>query len=249
MLNRMEYEFIKIIEKDNAVELVLNRPNSLNALSTPMLKEIRSALSYINSLPQNIIVLRGEGRTFCVGGDVKEIKGGVSFNTYFERVSTLQEIASLLRETEKIIIAVLHGHVVGGGMIMSLYADIRIAAEGTVFRLPEIDVGSTVLCGGHKILLDNIGSAKTREFLFLGESLSVDDAEELNLINKKVPSDKLGDALQGYIDKFSSKPSKTLKVIKMALRQASDGKFGDMLNLEAVDALRNFHYRLEQGKD
>jgi enoyl-CoA hydratase/carnithine racemase len=136
----MEYEFIKIIEKDNAVELVLNRPNSLNALSTPMLKEIRSALSYINSLPQNIIVLRGEGRTFCVGGDVKEIKGGVSFNTYFERVSTLQEIASLLRETEKIIIAVLHGHVVGGGMIMSLYADIRIAAEGTVFRLPEIDV-------------------------------------------------------------------------------------------------------------
>jgi enoyl-CoA hydratase/carnithine racemase len=240
----VEYEFIKINEKIDCVELILNRPGSLNALSTPMLKEILSALSRIGSLHQGIVVLKGEGRTFCVGGDVKEIKGGVTFNTYYERVSALQEIAAKMRSTEKIIIAVLHGHVVGGGMVMSMYADIRIAADNTVFRLPEVDVGSTLLCGGHRILLESIGSVKAKEFLFLGETISAKDAERLNLINRMVPSEKLEDTLQEYIEKFTLKPATTLTAIKKALIDAMDGKFEHMLTREAVDALKNFYDRM-----
>ncbi len=236
----MKYEYVRVAEKAKYIELVLSRPKALNALSTPMLREVLAAFSQISKSSLPIVVLKGEGRAFCVGADVKERERGMSFELYYDRVRTLQAIASCLRSTDKIIIALLHGHVVGGGLVMSLYADIRIAAENTVFRLPEVDVGSTLLCGGHKVLIETAGPAKMRELLLLGEPFTAEEAERMQMIHKRVPFEELENTLDIYVNKLASKSPGTLKVVKKAINRALDEKFEDMIDHEIYDALNNF---------
>jgi len=244
----MDYEFIKVTEKEKVVELVLSRPDVLNALNIPMLKEIAAALSDITKSRQGILVLRGEGRSFCVGADISERRQGLSLETYLmERVLTLQRIASLLRNMEGVTIVALHGNVIGAGLVMSLYADIRIATDDATFRLPEVDVGSTILCGGYKVLIENVGLARAKEFLLLGEPIGAADAERFNLIHKKVPTEKLEETITRYVDKLADKPPLAKRLIKRSMVQALEKGFGEMLLQEVVDAARN-HYK-EGGLD
>ena len=75
----MNYSLIRVVHNDKSVELLLKRPEALNALSTPMLKELVAALSEeIQKAKQDILVLKGEGRAFCAGADVEERKRGLS---------------------------------------------------------------------------------------------------------------------------------------------------------------------------
>ena len=238
----MEYKYIKVIEYSKHIELVFNRPESLNAMCTPMLVEIASALADLSQAEQTILVMKGEGRAFCVGADLKERKQGLSFETYMmERILTMQKIASLLRNSHKLIIAVLKGHVIGGGVLVSLHADFRIAAENTVFRVPELEVGSTLLCGGYKTMIEAFGLAKTKELLFLCESFSVEEANQYNLVNTIVPSEKLDETVTQYIDKLSRISPAMLTLYKELLNHALDSRFDEVLSLEFVDAAINKH--------
>ena len=233
---------VKLVKHPNHIELVLNRPESLNALSTPMLKEMAAALLEAEAGPGTVMVMRGEGRAFCVGADIKERQKGMSLETYLmERVLTFQKITSVLRGTEKIIIAALHGHVVGGGLIMSLYADLRIAAAGTSFRLPEVDVGSTVLGGGYKVLADCVGLSMTKELLLLGEAVTSERAERSGLINFTVAPDELNVVVDRYVEKLSAKNPVALKLIKRAAARTTDTGFEEMQLREIIDACLN-HY-------
>jgi enoyl-CoA hydratase/carnithine racemase len=244
----MDFAFLKIVEKEKSIELVLNRAEALNALNIPMLKEIQSALRELTRARQDIVVFRGEGKAFCVGADLKERRQGWSFETYFlERVLTMQQIGALLRDTEKIVVAVLHGHVIGAGVLLSLYADLRLAADDTVFRLPEIDVGSTMLGGGYRTLVETIGAARAKELLLLGEAIDAGEAERLSLIHRKVPREKLEETLQAYVEKLSHKPAHTLKLIKKGMVHASDHGFNEMLLREVLDAALN-HSSLSSQK-
>ena len=238
---------IKLVKHANHVELILNRPESLNALSTPMLKEIAAALLEAEAAPATVMVMRGEGRAFCVGADVKERQAGMSLEKYLmERVMTLQKITSLLRRADKVIIAALHGHVIGGGLVMSLYADLRIAAAGTSFRLPEVDVGSTMLGGGYKVLTESVGVCVARELLLLGESVSSERAERIGLINFAVAPDELNGTVERYVEKLAGKNPLTLKLIKRAAARTSDTGFEEMQLREIIDACLN-HYAASGG--
>ena len=235
---------VKLVKQERHIEIVLNRPEALNALSTPMLKEIASVLREATSSPHGIMVLRGEGKAFCVGGDIKERKAGISFDAYLmERVLMFQEIASILRNSDKVIIAALHGHVVGGGVFISLYADLRIAAEGTVFRLPEIDVGSTLMLGGNKILADTIGIDRAKILLFFGDAIDTDEALRIGLIHHAVVSDKLNSRVEEFVNTLSGKPQGTLRLIKKAIIKASENGFEEMLLRETIDAAVNQYSR------
>lgn len=245
----MDYKFIKVLKKEKTIDLIFNRPDSLNALSIPMLKEIMSALAEIASAKQDILLLKGNGRAFCVGADINERKQGLSLETYLmERVLTLQRIANLLRNMEKVIISVMHGHVIGAGLVMALYADIKIAADNTVFRLPEIEVDSTILCGGYKVLMESVGVSKAMELLLLGEPFGVDDAEKFGLIQKKVPLEKLKETEAQYVDKLAAKSSSTRRLVKKAAVSALEDGFDQMLLREAIDAAINHYTIMQQGR-
>ncbi len=233
---------VKLIEHPNHIELILNRPEALNALSTPMLKEMAAALREAEASPRTVMVMRGEGRAFCVGADLKERQKGMSLETYLmERVLTFQKITSVLHHTEKILIAALHGHVMGGGLIISLYADLRIAAAGTSFRLPEVDVGSTMMGGGYKALANAVGLSIAKELLLFGEAVSSERAERIGLINYVVAPDELNAAIDRYVEKLSGKNPIALKLIKRAAARAADTGFEEMQLREIIDASLN-HY-------
>ena len=104
---------------------------------------------------------------------------------------------------------------------MSLYADLKVAAAGDpAFRLPEVDVGSTMLGGGYKVLFDCVGLSMTRELLLLGEAIGSERAERIGLINCVVPPDDLqccGGSL--CFEKLSAKDPVALKLIRRAAAQ------------------------------
>jgi enoyl-CoA hydratase/carnithine racemase len=235
---------MKLVKQERHIEIVLNRPEALNALSTPMLKEIASVLKEAASSPFGIMVLRGEGRAFCVGGDIKERKAGIGFETYLmERILTFQEIASMLRKSDKVIIAALHGHVVGGGILISLYADLRIAAEGTIFRLPEIDIGSTLVFGGNKILADTIGIDCAKKLLFFGDAVGIEEALKIGLIHQIVPEHDLYARVIEFVNRLCDKSQVTLKLMKKAITSAGETGFEEMLLRETIDAAVNQYSR------
>ena len=244
----MKYSLIRVVHNDKSVELLLNRPEALNALSIPMLKELVAALSEeIQKAKQDILVLKGEGRAFCAGADVEERKRGLSLETYLtERVLTLQEIASFLRNTEKVIIAALHGYVIGGGVVLSLFADFRIATEDTVFRFPEVDVGTTILCGGYKLLVEAVGLSKAKELLLLGHTINAAEAERIGLIHKLVKAKQLENTVITYVNELARKPSLTKRLIKRAAVAAAEHTFDQMLMMEIVDAIKNHKMIMEE---
>ena len=124
---------------------------------------------------------------------------------------------------------------------MSLYADLRIAVAGTSFRLPEADVGSTVLGGGYKVLFDCVGLNMTKELLLLGEAISSERAERIGLINYAVAPDELNVVVDRYVEKLSGKDPVALKLIKRAAARTPDTGFEEMQLREIIDACLN-HY-------
>ena len=103
---------VKLVEHPNHIELILNRPESLNALNNPMLKEIAAALREAEAGPgfRRQWLCEARGGRYCVGADLKERQKGMSLETYLmERVLTFQKITSELRGTGKVIIAASTG--------------------------------------------------------------------------------------------------------------------------------------------
>jgi enoyl-CoA hydratase/carnithine racemase len=124
---------------------------------------------------------------------------------------------------------------------MSLYADLKVAAAGTSFRLPEVDVGSTMLGGGYKVLFDCVGLSMTRELLLLGEAIGSERAERIGLINCVVPPDELNVVVDRYVEKLSAKDPVALKLIRRAAARTPDTGFEEMQLREIIDACLN-HY-------
>ncbi|RKY89470.1 enoyl-CoA hydratase/isomerase family protein [candidate division KSB1 bacterium] len=247
----MGYTTIQVIPGEKSIELVLNRPEVLNALNIPMLKEIAKALTEeILPAESDILILRGKGKAFCAGADLNERKSGLSLETYLtERVLTLQKIASSLRNTNKLIIAALHGYVIGGGLILSLFADFRVAAEGTIFQLPEIDVGTTILCGGYKLLVETVGLSKAKELLFFGQSFDALEAEKIGLVQKVVNPNQLQSFVSSWVNKLAAKPSITKQLMKQAITATVDYNFDQMIMIEILHAIENHKKIMEGGSD
>ncbi|RDW89460.1 ClpP [Coleophoma cylindrospora] len=166
------YEYIETSEPRPGVgQVTLNRPKALNALCTPLITELNTALQAFDSSPSiSAIVLTGSERAFAAGADIKEM-APLTFSEAY--TNSFIESWSLLTTTiKKPIIAAVSGHALGGGCELALMCDILYCTEKANFGQPEIKLGTVPGAGGSQRLTRAIGKARAMELILTGKNFT-----------------------------------------------------------------------------
>jgi enoyl-CoA hydratase len=223
----MSYKTL-IIEKRGAAEWVtLNRPDNLNALSP----ESRDELShYFDSLLQNyavrVVVLRGAGKSFCAGLDLKGHRNTLqsSADDSLQSQRSFSGVVMRMRRCPQPIIGLIHGHAVGAGFSIALGCDVRIAAEGTKMNAAFIKVGlSGCEMGASYHLPRLVGTSVAAELLYTGRFIDAQRALRTGLVSEVVPLDQLEAAGSALADDMLATAPLGLRLTKECLWANVDG--------------------------
>jgi enoyl-CoA hydratase/carnithine racemase len=231
---------------DEVFEIILNRPDKRNALRVQMLLAIAEAVTLAeNTSGVRVILLRGEGQSFCAGLDLMSMGGipeylGDEWQTQGYRATRLwQTSIHRLQESTLPTIALLHGHTLGGGLELALGCDLRIAAEDTRLSLEEARLGMIPDAGGTTRLTRLIGAARTKELIFTGRRIDAATAERWGLVNQVVPTDQLQEAGLTLAHEIAACAPLALSAAKRTINAVEDVLSG--FHHEMVEQYQLFH--------
>jgi enoyl-CoA hydratase len=238
----MTYETLDLRQEGAVLWCTLNRPEALNALSAKLVDEYRDLLERLaNDRETRIVVLRGAGRAFCAGLDLKDAgqggngagDGGVSGSLRGQR--HISEIAIRMRRLPQVFVACVHGPACGGGFMLALASDLRIAGESARMNAAFIKLGLSGCDVGVSYLLPRLlGASVASELILTGRFLHAERARELGLVAAVVPDAELeAEARRWLADLLRTTPL-GLRLSKEALTASLD-----MGSLEAVVAMED----------
>ena len=167
--------------KSGVATISLNRPKRLNAINPELLKTLHDAIQAANDDDNvRVILLRGQGRAFCAGDDLKEFDQQVGTESETRAyIENIQNISRGLCLNQKMVVGAIHGWAVGGGLEWVINCDFVVMARTTRFFFPEISLGIFVTGGVTKLLVEQIGLSRAREMILLGEKYAATDALRL----------------------------------------------------------------------
>lgn len=232
----MERHFIEAIS-DGVATLTLNRPDRLNALSTPIMEGLLEALPRLASdADVGAIVLTGSGRAFCAGGDVKRMAEESIERSMDEAVTHLRErmeVSRLLHEIPKPTIAMVNGPAAGAGMSLALACDLRIVGQSARFVTAFANIGFSGDFGGSYFLSKLVGTGRGRELYYTAEPIDATQALALGLVNRVVPDANLAEVTMEFARKLARGPRIALGLMKQNFNAAESGTLAELLDLEA----------------
>ena len=223
------------IERREAVGLItLNRPEVINAVNNRIRAELPAAFRELDEDPSiRCLVLTGAGeRGFCAGADIKESRTAGSSVEERRRLIPATWIEALDR-IAKPVIAAIHGICLGGGLELALACDMRMAARGARFGLPETALGLIPGGGGTQRLPRLLGLGRALDLLLSGEQIDAEEAYRIGLVTRlsASPDGVLADALR-LGDSIASRPPLAVAYVKEAARAGLDMNFTSGLSLE-----------------
>ncbi|HEV2430776.1 MAG TPA: enoyl-CoA hydratase-related protein [Burkholderiales bacterium] len=172
------------VEREGPVaRIFLNRPEKANALNSGALEELRRALRELaGDRALRTVILGGRGRTFCGGADREEL-GDLTAETAGAFVTRIHEVCQAIRELPVPVVARLHGAVIGAGLEIAAACDLRVAAEGTRFAMPEVRLGIPSVVEA-ALLPRLMGSGRAAWLVLTGEAIDARRALEWGLIEE-----------------------------------------------------------------
>ena len=183
----MKFENIVVETRESVGVITLDRPDALNALSTPLMQELSQAVDTFEDDPGvRVIVITGSEKAFAAGADINEMQSKSYMDVYKEDFVTRDwERVSRCR---KPTIAAVAGFALGGGCELAMMCDILIAADNAKFGQPEIKLGILPGSGGTQRLPRAVGKAKAMDLVLTGRMMDVDEAERAGLVSRIVPA-------------------------------------------------------------
>ena len=225
----MSYETITVEQRDAVTLITLNRPKSLNALNSDVLKELIDAFEAFEAdAGQRCAVLTGSGeKAFAAGADIKEMADMPAADFYIEDFFA-GWTADLVKKVRKPWIAAVNGFALGGGCELAMMADFILAADTAKFGQPEIKLGVAPGMGGSQRLTRAVGKSKAMEMCLTGRMMDAEEAERAGLVSRVVP---LADLVE--------------EAMKTAATIAGMPPLAAMMNKEMVNTA--FETTLDQG--
>jgi len=209
-------------ENDGAVAtLTLNRPDQLNALSEGLMSALQAELDRIATEPKTkVVILRGAGRAFCAGHDLREMQGqrqapdgGRAY--YTALFAQCARLMSSIPRLPQPVIAKAHGIATAAGCQLVASCDMAVAAEGTRFGVNGVTIG--LFCSTPMVALSrNLGRKKAFELLTTGDFLSAEQALEMGLVNRVAPADDIAAETRALAGKVADKLGYAVRVGKRA---------------------------------
>ena len=216
----------------------LNRPQVVNAYNVQMRDDFSEALATVQLDPEiRTLFITGEGRGFCAGADLTEF-GTAPSQVIARQVRWERDVWGQLVNLHKPIVAAVHGYCIGSGLEIALLCDIRLAAAGTVFALPEVQLGMIPAAGGTQTLPRAIGTSRAMDLLLTGRRIESEEALSMGLITRLTPPESLRDEAWRLADKLAELPTDAVAAMKQLLRQGMDLDLPKALELESRLAAR-----------
>lgn len=246
------YENIRYELEQGVVTLTLNQPDRRNALGDAMIRDVVAALEQFRFDDEaKVLVLTGEGRAFCSGGDMKMIKkwgddgeqsraeeaAVAAFDPIAQREryrNGIQQIPLTFAKVEKPVIAAVNGAAVGAGCDLALMADIRIAGEHAKFGEIFCKVGLAPGDGGAYFLPRLVGIEKACELIFTGDIIDANEALRIGLVSRVVPGDELLSSALELARRMAQGPALALKMSKAAIYRGLHQTLDESLEMMAL---------------
>jgi enoyl-CoA hydratase len=229
----MAYETL-LIEKEGAVAVIrMNRPpvNSLSAKAYLEMYDLLCELEKDETVRAIVVTATGE-KAFAAGLDIKDVMGKTVSEMLDFQQNVSKKCLDKLSGIAKPTIAAVFGLALGGGAEVALCCDLRIASDGAVFGLPEVNLGIMAGSGGTQRLPRLVGVAKAKELLMTGDTITAEEAYRIGLVNRVVPKDKLMEESMALAQKLAAKPKVALNLIKSAVDQGMNADLSSGLMLE-----------------
>ena len=239
-----------LFEKDGAVATItLNRPDALNSIDGVTMTEMQALFAQLRADDAiRVIVLTGAGeRAFCTGMDLKhtnppdESYARAAFGGQGDR-----SFAASLK-IDKPVICAINGYALAGGLELALSCDIRIAATGATFGLPEVKIGSIPGAGGTQRLPRLVGLSNAMHMLLTGERIDSAEALRMGLVSRVVEAERLMEEAQAIARAIAANAPLAVRAVKQLVVRGADMPLEAAIDAErmAWGVLRNTEDRIE----
>ena len=234
-----EWEHFDFAVDDGVAKITLNRPEKLNALTFEVYADLRDLLA---ELPHRgdarVLVITGEGRGFCSGGDVEEIIGELQkmeTRELLEFTRMTGAVVKALRECPLPVIAAINGVAAGAGSVIALASDFRLLARSAKFAFLFTKVGLAGADMGSAYLLPRlVGLGRATELLMLGDKVDSARAEAIGLATQVVDDADLPATATALARRLADGPALAYSTTKVLLTREQDMDLGSSIELEAM---------------
>jgi len=192
-----------------------------NRVNFAMRAELKAAFEQVAASAARVLVIRGEGADFCLGGDVRDWPG-ITAAELRPRVGVFAEALDRLERLPIPTIAAVQGGCVGGGLELVLSCDMIIAARSAHFAFPEAKLGILTLQGGMLQIAERVGRAKAAELVFLSTPVTAEQMAQWNVVNRVVDDRELGGEIEALVRRLAVGPTKAYAATKALWRLKSE---------------------------
>jgi len=233
-----------LVSTDGHVRTIaLDRAQKHNALTRPMIAAFRDAMHGAIAAPDvRVIVLRGNGPSFCAGLDLRQM--AAERETGETDLGDFERILHELEECPKPTIAAVQGNAIAGGCELALHCDLLVAAENARFAMPLARIGLAVPVTLTWKLVDTIGAASTYELLFTGDPIDAETALRLRMVNRVVPLAGLEEHVAGLARTIAANAPLSIRSMKAFVRRALETR-----RETPRDDLEQMHRQVRQSED
>jgi 2-(1,2-epoxy-1,2-dihydrophenyl)acetyl-CoA isomerase len=233
----MSYETLQISIKNNVASITLNRPERLNSFDMQLGHELYDALQNVaQDRDIRVVVLRGTGKGFCGGGDVKEMHAATNKSRFLRDLTrAIHRCVIEMRTMEKPVIAAVNGAAFGAGLSLALACDMIIAVKDAKLCTAFIGIGLAPGCGT-QFVTKLIGYQRACEYILTSKTFSAEEGYRLGLINKVVEENALDAAVEEIVSVFKTLPPIAVGKAKMLINKSLDNDMISHLELESKTA-------------
>lgn len=226
------FETVLYRRTGNVARVTLNRPQRLNAFSVRMRDDLYEALDAIRVDDARVLVVDGAGeRAFCAGADLSEFLTAPSA-VGARRIRAARDLWGQFRRLPQPSIAALQGHVLGSGLEIALFCDLRIAADDCVFALPEPMLGILPGAGATQTLPRTSPLSQAAELVLAGRPFDANDALDAGLVSRVVPRAQLEETALRTADAIARCEPAVARAAKRAVLEGAERTLRDGLALE-----------------
>ena len=233
----MGFETVIYAVENGVATVTMNRPDALNALSLQLTNDLGAAIRQAVSDNARAVILTGNGRAFCSGGDLREMqamwqKEGRIEAFLEDPLAALHDVIKLIRETPIPFIAAVNGVCAGAGTNFALACDLVVAADDAVFREAFVRIGLSPDCGGTFFLPRAVGEKIAAELFMTGDAVTAERAAQIGMINRVVPAASLLEEANQLAVKLAAGPTGSIGRIKRMMNATFSNDLNAQLALE-----------------
>src|SRR6185295_13998108 len=224
------------LDVDGAIATITNdNPDKHNAFDDDMDLQLFTVIDQLASMPEiRAIVWRGEGKSFSSGRDASSIGNQKTELSHHELMRRGHRGIQQLWDLDAPVIVACKGWVMGGSFQRALLCDIRIAAENTRFRLPELTYGVIPDTGGVAVLYEMCGPGLVSDLVLTGRVMQVDEALSHGVVSRVVPAEDLDSVVREAAEQIASAPKVTVKLAREVIRHLALPQLRSSMNDEMI---------------